>query len=334
MKILSALFVSAFTIIAITTSLPSIAQTPTPITASTNQLIKDTLNQIGLSTPVHTITPTGIDALLHVTLTTGESLLITSDARYVINATVEPNPSTINPIPANIMSDKPTGTQADEEYRIALLANMDALPLVDSDTVFFHTSIKGLLWAVAQNGTPFLVSSDARHIIGGDVSVIDHGRLIGLDTAFETAKNRHTLTTLDPDNLIIYPANNERAVVYVATDINCPYCKILHKNIPNLNAKGITVKVIGYPVYDESPEPMRQIWCERDNAKRAKLLDLAMKGIKTNNQCSNDDNHLLPNITKARPLDIIATPAIYGDDGRLFEGSVANDELVKFLISK
>lgn len=106
--------------------------------------------------------------------------------------------------------------------------------------MFFHTSIKGLLWAVAQNGTPFLVSADARYVIGGDVSVIANGKLGGLDTAFETAKNRHTLATLDPANLTIYPAKDERAVVYVATDINCPYCKILHKNIPNLTAKGIT----------------------------------------------------------------------------------------------
>lgn len=334
MKTFSTLLALSLATATATASLPSTAQTPAPITASDNQLIKQTLRQIGLATPVRTIAPTGIGELLMVTLTTDETLLITPDARYVINATAEPNPSTIHAIDPAIMSDKPTGTPIDEDHKIALLANMNALPLVTPDTVFFHTSIKGLLWAVAQNGTPFLVSADARYIIGGDVSVINNGKLGGLDTAFETAKNRHTLTTLDHTSLTIYPAKDERAVVYVATDINCPYCKILHKNIPNLTAKGITVKVIGYPIYDESPEPMRQIWCERDNAKRAKLLDLAMKEVKAGNQCGNDDNHLSSNIAKVRPLTIIATPAVYGEDGELFEGNVANDELVKFLTAK
>lgn len=111
MKTFSTLLTLSLAITTATISLPSTAQTPTPITASDNQLIKQTLRQIGLATPVRTITPTGIGELLMVTLTTGESLLITPDARYVINATAEPNPSTIHAIDPTIMSDKPTGTR-------------------------------------------------------------------------------------------------------------------------------------------------------------------------------------------------------------------------------
>ncbi len=311
------------------------AVSPISITADDEVTIKNALGQIGLTTPVHTIMPTGIGELLEVTLTTGESLLITPDARYVINATAEPNPSPIHPISTAIISHHPTGIPINHPHQTALLANMTALPLVTADTVFFHTSIKGLLWAVADNGTPFLVSDDARYIIGGDITVIKNGRLMGLDVAFETIKNHHALTSLDADTLTIYPAKNERAVAYVATDIHCPYCRVFHKNISTLNAQGITVKVIGYPVYDESPEPMRQIWCEPDNTKRAKLLDLAMKGIHPKNQCKNNVNPLLKNIIKIRPLSIIATPAVYRETGELYEGSIQNDELlVQFLTSE
>lgn len=296
-------------------------------------LIKETLSQIGLTTGVLDVKPTGVAELFMVTLTTGESFLITSDARYLIHGVVESNPSPIHPISSDVIRHESLGTPVSQEHKAALLANMTSLPLVTSDTVFFHTSVKGLLWAVSQNNIRFLVSDDARYVIGGDISVIKDGKLVGSDTAFEIIKNRHTLTSLEEKTLTIYPAKEERAVVYVATDINCPYCKMFHKRIPTLNAKGITVKVIGYPVYDESPELMRQIWCERDNDQRAKLLSLAMRGIREDGKCQTDDNPLLENITKSRPLGIIATPAIYRQTGELFYGGVQDEALVTFLLS-
>lgn len=303
-------------------------------TISSDYLIKKTLSQIGLTTGVLDVKPTGVAELFMVTLTTGESLLITPDGRYLIHGTIESNPSPIHPISPDVISTKSVGTPAEQSHQKALLANMTALPLVTSDTVFFHTSIKGLLWAVSQNNIPFLVSDDARYVIGGDIHVIDNGKLVGSDTAFEIIKNRHTLSGLEEKTLTIYPAKDERAVAYVATDINCPYCKMFHKRIPTLNAKGITVKVIGYPVYEESPEAMRQIWCERDNDKRAKLLSLAMKGIKAQDECQTEDNLLLTNLIKSRPLGIIATPAIYRQTGEIFYGGVQDEALVAFLLSE
>lgn len=317
----------ALLFVCLSLSTASLAQTDGKTTAH----VSTTLRQMGLTTPIDTVKTTGIGELLTVRLQNGETFLITPDARHLINGTPETNPSPIRTIDPTLITHGETGTPTPDDYRQALLANMTALSSVTPDTEFFYTSIKGLLWAVAENGTPFLVSANARHIIGADISVIENGELMGLDDTFEHRKNRHTLASLDETTLTIYPAKNERAVLYVATDINCPYCRVLHGKISELNAKGITLKIIGYPVYDESPKPMRQIWCESDNAKRASLLTLAMKGVQAKSQCTGNQNPLQTNIAKARPLTIMATPAIYNDKGELFEDEISVQGLMDFL---
>jgi len=102
---------------------------------------------------------------------------------------------------------------------------------------------------------------------------------------------------------------------------------------PKSVGRGISVFVIGYPVYDESPEIMRQIWCETDNKKRQMLLDSAMKNSNTikNTHCKTTHNPLAQSQKTAQALAIMATPAIFREDGVLFEGDFRDDEFFKFL---
>ncbi|UNU74224.1 thioredoxin fold domain-containing protein [Moraxella nasovis] len=287
-------------------------------TAVTN--IRQVLSQ---ALPSHTnfsISPSPIADLYTVNSPNGgESILITKNADYAILGNIENNPSDSVAITADTAGE--SGTPVSDAYKSDLLANMADLKNIDDNTVFYHTSIDSLLWGISGfGGTPFLVSKDARHFINGEISAVVDGKFTGLDADFEQRKNRHVLSRLDTKELIIYPAKTEKAVLYVATDINCPYCRVFHQKIGDLNAKGVTIKVIGYPIYDESIEPMRQIWCESDNAKRAALLNLAMKDIAPKAQCQGNENHLAPNQTIAQGLAIFATPAIYTEQGTLVTG--------------
>lgn len=305
--------------------------TAQPISQDTTWHIKNTLKHIGLTSSVYTITHSQIDGLLEVSLDSGESFLITPDAHYIINGMPEINPSFVQPINPKLTKRQPNGTPIDSDHQKALHANLHAFKSINPDTVFFHTSIEGLLWAVANNGTPFLISSDGQYVIGADIGVIEHGKLVGLDDEFEINKNKHTLSMLDEATLTMYPAKTQRAVLYVATDIHCPYCRILHQKIPELNAKGIAIKTIGYPVYDESFVPMSQIWCQQDNAKRASLLNLAMKGLNATQSCQDKDSLISKNIALARPLTIMATPAIYNEHGEVFTAKISVENLMDFV---
>lgn len=302
-----------------------------PSFASTTPTINQILTNNGL-TQAKSIEPTAIKGLLKVVPEGFLPVLMSDDGRFIIEGDIENNPSPAVSIDPALLQHGTVGTAVNDAYKQALLANMRTLKHMNEDTAFFYSSIKGLLWGVTgTNGVPFLVSADGRYFINGDVLTIKNGKITGLDENFEHAKNRHVLATLDQNTLTIYPAKNQKAVLYVATDINCPYCRLFHGKISEYNAKGITIKTIAYPVYDASPEPMRQIWCETDNAKRAVLLNSAMKGIRPKNQCQGDTNHMSHNIKHAKALAVMATPMIYKDTGELFEGDFRGDELLRFV---
>lgn len=300
--------------------------------ASASDEIARLLSQAGLSLPIKEVKPAKVANLQEVHLAGAEPIFISQDGRYVLQGRLEANPSPKQPIADELKVAQTAGTPISLTYKQAILANMTSLKNLTADSAFFYTNVAGLLWGVSgEGGVPFLLSDDGRYFINGEISVIQDGQFAGLDADFEWTKNRHVLATLDEKWLTIYPAKRQKAVMYIATDTHCPYCRLLHQQIPALTAKGVTVKVIGYPVYDEAQEPMRQIWCETNNAKRATLLSLAMKGVSSKSLCQSDENHLIVNQKLAQALAVVATPAIYREDGVLFEGDFRGDELLAFL---
>ena len=49
------------------------------------------------------------------------------------------------------------------------------------------------------------------------------------------------------NEMIIYPAKNEKYVVTVFMDITCHYCHILHQQVKEYNDLGITVRYLAFP---------------------------------------------------------------------------------------
>jgi len=49
------------------------------------------------------------------------------------------------------------------------------------------------------------------------------------------------------ENLIVYKASEPKESLLVYTDVNCGFCRKLHKEIPHLNASGISVYYAPYP---------------------------------------------------------------------------------------
>lgn len=298
------------------------------------QQITQRLTQAGLTTAISNIKPSTLPGFLQITLSGGSQMLMSDDLNYLIQGTASLNPSPITPISAEVRHALPMGMPITAEHQQALLANMTVMPGINAEAVFYHTGIDGILWGMTGLGdTTFLVTDDGRYLMDGMMASLKGGKFQDHTAIFEAAKNRHILSSLQPSMMAIYPAKTrERAVLYVVSDIHCPYCKILHDRIKELSLQGITIKVIGYPVYDESIEPMRQIWCETDNTKRSALLSAAFKGIHLNNRtaCQGTD----PLAVTARhilALNVTATPAVYRADGSLFTGDLQGEALYQFL---
>ena len=296
--------------------------------------LRQVLTQAGIKTQITSIAPSKLPNMYQVNLAGQPPLHITENGRYVIQGELQKNPSkrVVAKTPVRSTSAQ-VGKPVSAAVKSAMLANMSALKNMSAKTPFFYTAVPGVIWGATLEGVPFLLSDDAQYITDGEISVIKNGQFVGLDENFETRKNQSVFVTLDESHLIIYPATSpERAVIYVADDVNCPYCRRFHQQISMFNAKGVTVNVIGYPIYEQSPAQMRGIWCQTDENSRRQAFDKAMlQGEITPASASCTADHVTPNRDKAAGLAVIATPAIYREDGVLYQASFESPEFLEFL---
>ena len=304
------------------------------VSSAINKRLRQILSQAGIKTEITDIVPSNFPNMYQVNLVGQPPLHLTADGKYVIQGELQANPSkrVVTKTPVRSSSAQ-VGQPVSAAVKSALLANMGALKNMTAKTPFFYTAIPGVIWGATLEGVPFLISDDAQYVTDGEISVIENGQFTGLDIDFEARKNQSVFAELDESQLITYPAtSSERAVIYVATDVNCPFCRKLHQQIDSLNKKGVTVKTIGYPIYEASPEQMRGIWCQADASSRRTALDNAMLKAQMTPapaNCTADD--VIPNREKAAGLAVIATPAIYRDDGVLFQASFESPEFLEFL---
>jgi len=304
------------------------------VSANVDKRLRQILTQAGIKTQITSIVPSKLPNMYQVNLAGQLPLHITEDGRYVIQGELQKNPSkqVVTKTPVRSTSAQ-VGEPVNMSVKSDMLANMAALKNMSAKTPFFYTAVPGVIWGATLEGVPFLLSDDAQYITDGEISVIENGQFIGLDENFEKRKNQSVFASLDKSQLITYPATTtERAVIYVADDVNCPYCRRLHQQVPSLNVKGVTVNVIGYPIYEASPKQMRGIWCQADEDSRRQAFDKAMlQGEMTPASASCTVDHVTPNREKAAGLAVMATPAIYREDGVLYQASFESPEFLEFL---
>ena len=310
------------------------SQVAEAVSAAIDKRLRQVLTKAGIKTQITYIVPSKLPNMYQVNLAGQLPLHITEDGRYVIQGELQKNPSkrVVTKTPVRSTSAQ-VGEPVNTSVKSDMLANMAALKNMSAKTPFFYTAVPGVIWGATLEGVPFLLSDDAQYITDGEISVIENGQFIGLDENFEKRKNQSVFASLDKSQLITYPATTtERAVIYVADDVNCPYCRRLHQQVPSLNAKGVTVNVIGYPIYEASPKQMRGIWCQADEDSRRQAFDKAMlQGEMTPASASCTVDHVTPNREKAAGLAVMATPAIYREDGVLYQASFESPEFLEFL---
>ncbi|MBE0493696.1 MAG: DsbC family protein [Thiomicrospira sp.] len=170
-----------------------------------------------------------------------------------------------------------------------------------------------------------------------DTEFLFNGNLIKLATRenlTESAKNaarKQTLDAIPTESMIEFPAKGKtKATITVFTDIDCPYCKKFHKDVPKLNAEGITVRYLAFPrsgVDTPSYQKMVSVWCADD---RAKTMDQAKQGA--NPASKNCANPVKDHMMQAQLFGINGTPTIIFEDGNMVPGYVPAEELIPALL--
>ena len=193
-----------------------------------------------------------------------------------------------------------------------------------------ETPFNGVYEVILHNPIDSLfVSADGKYLIKGDILNLETLAPLKSSTRVNALKQSLINAVADKDK-IIYPANNEKYVIHVFTDVDCPFCKRLHAQIPKMNALGITVKYLASPLASLHPTAqgkMEKIWCAKDKAK-------AMDDYKTKNIIPNSNdcaNPIAQQLRLSQQLGVQGTPAIFLSDGTHLPGYLPATKLLKII---
>lgn len=182
--------------------------------------------------------------------------------------------------------------------------------------------VKGLKTAVTDQGILY-VSENGQYVLQGKMYELTNKGPV--DVAGKLLVDKVNALK---NEMIIYPAKNEKYVVTVFMDITCHYCHLLHQQVKEYNDLGITVRYLAFPRagMNETARQMEAIWTSKDPVF---ALNEAEKGnlpkeLKT------------PNIVKRHydlgvQLGVQGTPSIVTSTGELIGGYLKPKDLLAAL---
>ena len=188
------------------------------------------------------------------------------------------------------------------------------------------TTLPGFYEVEAENQLVY-VSTDGKYLLLGDV--VDLRTRTNLTEAWREQSAARLLDEIGEQNMIVIGPANAKRTVTVFTDVDCPYCQKLHREVPELNKAGVKVRYLLFPRGgNQSPTYRRSVavWCAAD---RAKAIGVAKGGGKLDMKtCQHPvDNHY----QAGQRLGISGTPTIFLDDGKKLGGYVPAKQLLGIL---
>jgi len=170
-------------------------------------------------------------------------------------------------------------------------------------------------------------SKDGRYIFQGDL--IDLREKRNMSEEIRSGIRSDMLSEISRDDYIEFSPENPRYTIYVFTDIDCGYCQRLHRDVPELNRRGVAVRYLAFPRNGLDSKTYRQmvsVWCAPD---RRKAMNEAKQGMRVREKsCKNPVSR---QFALGRDIGVRGTPAIYTESGRPLAGYLPPDRLLQAL---
>lgn len=170
-------------------------------------------------------------------------------------------------------------------------------------------------------------------LIGKLYQFTDEAGFVNLTEQKQSSYRAEQLKTITDEEMVIYPAKGDvKAVVNVFTDVDCPYCRKLHAEIPELNEMGVQVNYLAFPRNGSGTatyNDMVSIWCAEGAQGRRTAMDLAKTGGTP--EAKSCENPVMQQLAMGQMMGVTGTPAMVFEDGRLLPGYVPAKRLAQML---
>ncbi len=189
---------------------------------------------------------------------------------------------------------------------------------------------EGLYEVSSNNGDTIYTTADGQYLLTGDLLKVTDNGIANVSEQGRVSQRARTMAEFGDEGLISYEAKGEeKASVAVFTDIDCPYCRKLHDEVPQLNEMGITVHYYGFPRSGPNTPSFRKyisVWCSDDQQA---AMDAAKQGRSVDEQSC--DNPVAEQFQLGGRVGVTGTPAIVLEDGNMVRGYVPAEKLAEGL---
>lgn len=185
------------------------------------------------------------------------------------------------------------------------------------------------MYLTSIDGVSGYVSADGRYFIVGDM--LDLASRSNVTEKFRQAARRSLLEKIAPDESILFAPVRPKYTIIVFTDVDCPYCRKLHSELAQLQARGIAVRYMAFPRSGPNTKAwktMAAVWCSSD---RGDALTRATSGEAVSAESSCSDAVIAKHYALGQQLGIPGTPMVVLSDGTSLGGYLSPDRMLAAL---
>lgn len=218
------------------------------------------------------------------------------------------------PVPANV----------DKSLRQMLESPANGLKVASIEA----SEIAGMYAVQFQEGPLVYASASGQFFIVGDLFTVGPAGYVNLAEKRRDGVRAEEMAAVDSDDMIIFPAEGEtRSHISIFTDVTCFYCQKLHREVPELNKRGVEVRYLAYPRAGMDSEGYRKLataWC----ADNPPLILTRLKNGESVPDKVCKDTPIAGQYQLGQSLGVRGTPAIVTATGQMIPGYQSADELM------
>ncbi|HXH03017.1 MAG TPA: DsbC family protein [Candidatus Competibacteraceae bacterium] len=183
------------------------------------------------------------------------------------------------------------------------------------------------LYEVIVDGRLLYLSEDGRFAMQGDV--IDLERRTNLTEVRLDGLRKQAVDAVGEDHMLIFKPKEIRHVVTIFTDVDCGYCRKLHREMQTYLERGIEIRYLFFPrtgLGTESHGKAVAVWCADD---RQQAITRAKQGQEIERR--DCPNPVAQHYKLGIKVGVQGTPAIVLENGRMLPGYVPAEQLAQIL---
>ena len=173
------------------------------------------------------------------------------------------------------------------------------------------------------------ISGDGRYMLEGDL--YDLKNRMNLTETKRRVGRAKTIRDIDEKTMVVFSpaADKVKHTITAFTDIDCGYCRKMHKQIAEYNKLGIAMRYLSYPrsgINTPSYFKAVSVWCSDDRQAamtKAKAGETLAK--------ANCETPIKAHMDAAKLVGVTGTPTLVLENGRVIPGYVEPKRLIQIL---